>query len=1230
MMFTTKKTRAVSAFAAILMLLSLMTCFVLPVSAEEDEVYVISQKLYMDGAEVMDLGTVEMAPQAVVDVNALDLSAQGYELDKEALFGDLTRYEDPETGAPGYCINSDITAKYYPTVVVLDPLTDLADLLGSYDASLFEDGAEGTIEAAVWKINGFLKLLEDQGIESGVTTQEEINTGNYLDAEGNKYNFTDLCSDIAFYVNEGKKPNLVLKNTWPDLPNYSEVDTYLPFLAAGEELAGYMIADIDDWFAILKDSQVKKLDFAGIKFYLKNDINLAEKEVPADRYEIIPSFAGELYGCGYSFLNVKINEEASNCSVGLIGVLKNGGKIEDLGIASGTVTVKYSSDTNTYGIGALVGYAESGAMLRNVWNAASVTVTGSYGEEGGVTKKDYPVAGLVGYAETGVLLNGAYNLGAVTGGDKVADLVNGAADVYNSYAVGAVLANTTGSVVNSKLLPADADRMAFGYELNAGYQFPTGYNQSYTAIRYTLSSGELVFADNDQIVRVSVDVTPEAGSDADAVQDYQFLTFANTEIALDVSYAVAGTYAVTPESDASVNADTGVLKVGSKDVTVTVDVKPLDSTALRAALALYEGKDAEVFADPEMVNVLARARKNNYATAAEMAADVAFLNENINKYTDDKAKLPAVSDMALYAAYPAPGYTIRTVEDLKAVAAAPAADYKALYLANDLDLSGVAFDGINGLAVVFDGLNNTISGWSDADGNFFAGFAGGTIKNLTFAGARVTGTLTASTALIANDPAAELTFENVHVKSSVMEKAVVADLGFFVGTSDVKITINKSSVVDSSMLAAVNSYVIDRGLLVGSTAADIAVKNVVAAGNTLTGVDNTAGAGILVAEAGANADFANIAIYNNKVTAKGIALALLADADTAVVDNIFANNNRADYGADGTAKINVAIYGAANPASVVVTEKTYDNEAATAMLATLNKTTDGYVEWTLDSGHKCPTLAIGDKAPAYTITFKFEDDIVASYHTDEFGHLYDFDAKTSEVSKYVWADEYSNLATYVFTGDEVLNAEAAEGAIEMAVNGTAEKNRIVLDVNVTKNPGMKAMALEITLNDARFEIVGFANGNLFESMEGDPAKSMKVILTDSDLVTAAGTAMKVVLRAVSDEIVAGTEYTDVVSVKVTQVVDAVYNNVVFNEASCNITLTEVQWTWGDVTDEGEVTSADVSAILKYVVGLSEHGVKNAAAGELDTRAGLDVIDAQIIFRALYNNAEADLKPMTVA
>lgn len=172
-------------------------------------------------------------------------------------------------------------------------------------------------------------------------------------------------------------------------------------------------------------------------------------------------FRGVFNGQGYTISGLTVT--ADNEAVGFFGEVA--GTVENLNV---TDTVNGSSKYNwSYGVGGLVGWLNSGAVLKNV--SVTGSVTGTYPTGG--------VGGLVGYSQGTV--NNAFVKEAVTGktGSSVGGLVgeqNGGS-ITDAYARG-----TVGGFANSPFIGPFIGSATNGSSMTACFYEGSGVNYGYS------------------------------------------------------------------------------------------------------------------------------------------------------------------------------------------------------------------------------------------------------------------------------------------------------------------------------------------------------------------------------------------------------------------------------------------------------------------------------------------------------------------------------------------------------------------------------------------------------------------------------------------------------------------------------------------------------------------------------------------------------------------------------
>lgn len=166
----------------------------------------------------------------------------------------------------------------------------------------------------------------------------------------------------------------------------------------------YNVVDSNDW--------KKKIEAKATgKFMLDGDIDAKNQG------GITTPFSGKLDGMGNAFQNVAFER-------GLFAET-NGATVENVGIASGTISGARQSDSGDVGGGSFVGNATD-TTLKNVYNLVNVS-SGNSDETGGI----------VGFA-SGTTIDNAYNAGTVDGGAFIGNIVSSpqATTIQNSFSTG--------------------------------------------------------------------------------------------------------------------------------------------------------------------------------------------------------------------------------------------------------------------------------------------------------------------------------------------------------------------------------------------------------------------------------------------------------------------------------------------------------------------------------------------------------------------------------------------------------------------------------------------------------------------------------------------------------------------------------------------------------------------------------------------------------------------------
>ena len=262
---------------------------------------------------------------------------------------------------------------------------------------------------------------------------------------------------LKVYNNNGTYSNMAMDDDFYLISNADELRLFASMVNSGQtSINGRLTADI-----VLNDTK---------------DWESWETTAPANSWTPIGSyenpFTGTLDGDGHSVSGIYINSEADN--QGLVGVLEEGGTLQDLGVKAsyikggysvgGLCGQNYATVTNCYNSGSVAGNNQVGGVcgwndigsITNCYNTGSVagngyvgglcglnygTVTNCYNT--GSVEGNNSVGGLCGWND-GTVTN-CYNTGNVTGtGDYVGGLCGwNDGTVTNCYNTGNVTGNNS-------------------------------------------------------------------------------------------------------------------------------------------------------------------------------------------------------------------------------------------------------------------------------------------------------------------------------------------------------------------------------------------------------------------------------------------------------------------------------------------------------------------------------------------------------------------------------------------------------------------------------------------------------------------------------------------------------------------------------------------------------------------------------------------------------------------
>lgn len=153
-----------------------------------------------------------------------------------------------------------------------------------------------------------------------------------------------------------------------------------PFEGSGTANDPWIIATEDDLLRLANQSNAENNhnDYAGKHFLITADITLTQpwpvisscKSGTLDNLVKPKRFSGIIHGDNHAIANLNVTNTGSNSTTGLVGYLGLGGRIENLTIASGTIT-------GVQNTGAFAGYCLAGD-LTVLTNFATVKATNNY------------------------------------------------------------------------------------------------------------------------------------------------------------------------------------------------------------------------------------------------------------------------------------------------------------------------------------------------------------------------------------------------------------------------------------------------------------------------------------------------------------------------------------------------------------------------------------------------------------------------------------------------------------------------------------------------------------------------------------------------------------------------------------------------------------------------------------------------------------------------------------
>lgn len=226
-------------------------------------------------------------------------------------------------------------------------------------------------------------------------------------------------------------------------PLVKDYETYCAF--GSKQYAITDRADMDQLRILLGNGTFGSNPGTGYTFLLLNDIDMGNTH-----FEPIAKLYGTLDGKGYALYNLKIEAvaTAADMHAGVVNSLITGGVVQNLGVASGSVTLT-NKTADTFNVGAIVGSTWR-ANIYNCWNAA--TVTGINESTGSVVAGGI-VGAFQGNEATDYQIVNCYNTGAVNsnvaGGIAGNMTENTKVAMLNCLNRGTVTGATADAVVNA-------------------------------------------------------------------------------------------------------------------------------------------------------------------------------------------------------------------------------------------------------------------------------------------------------------------------------------------------------------------------------------------------------------------------------------------------------------------------------------------------------------------------------------------------------------------------------------------------------------------------------------------------------------------------------------------------------------------------------------------------------------------------------------------------------------
>lgn len=403
-------------------------------------------------------------------------------------------------------------------------------------------------------------------------------------------------SDAAITEMIGREASL--NKSIASTPGYISISQY-PVYKYISSFTDYSVGTKQEWLDAVGMSDFSKSSeafaFDGITIHLTADIDMENTNMLPLCYN--GYFKGNLNGHNHIFKNINITVDTSRGPVGLIAQMTGSHWIQNLGIASGQVTVTGSPIYKSgFGISdggnkaaAFLGKANGNySFLRRCWNNAHVSIknrdnsAGLVGDGRSLSYMDgcfnygnTSGYGLVGYGAAKVKITNSFNAGSNSGAAQyhVNMLGSGAIDqkhLINTFSIGSTLVFTDSDSNLTADQKSARDTFNAAHEVNSAKEAAWRINQNYqhqnrgdgSRIVFTVNSdGYVAFGTEQNRIR-RVMMKCEGTAD-----EYLFLA-AGSEVELNYDldanyYALEGEYNQTTLVGRT-------LKLGNEDVTVRV------------------------------------------------------------------------------------------------------------------------------------------------------------------------------------------------------------------------------------------------------------------------------------------------------------------------------------------------------------------------------------------------------------------------------------------------------------------------------------------------------------------------------------------------------------------------------------------------------------------------------------------------------------------------------------